>query len=64
MAKTVNVVDNGSTTTHKIVAQSGYQFEICSREGTFAPTIAYMNEESEGEITCIPHPTYRAPTNL
>lgn len=46
---TVNVVVNGSKTTHKIVAKSEYQFEICSRAGTFAPTIAYMNEESDAK---------------
>ena len=45
----VDVVENGSKTTHKIEAQSGYQFEICSRAGTFAPTIAYMNEESDAK---------------
>lgn len=45
----VDVVVNGSKTTHKIDAQSGYQFEICSRAGTFAPTIAYMNEESDAK---------------
>ena len=45
----VDVVVNGSKTTHKIHAQSGYQFEICSRAGTFAPTIAYMNEESDAK---------------
>lgn len=45
----VDVVENGSRTTHRIVAQSGYQFEICSRAGTFAPTIAYMNEESDAK---------------
>jgi hypothetical protein len=45
----VDVVENGSRTKHKIDAQSGYQFEICSRAGTFAPTIAYMNEESDAK---------------
>ena len=45
----VDVVENGSKTTYKIEAQSGYQFEICSRAGTFAPTIAYMNEESDAK---------------
>lgn len=45
----VDVVENGSKTTHKIEAQSGYQFEICSRASTFAPTIAYMNEESDAK---------------
>ena len=45
----VDVVVNGSKTTHKIEAKSGYQFEICSRAGTFAPTIAYMNEESDAK---------------
>ena len=45
----VDVVENGSKTKHKIDAQSGYQFEICSRAGTFAPTIAYMNEESDAK---------------
>lgn len=45
----VDVVENGSKTTHKIEAQSDYQFEICSRAGTFAPTIAYMNEESDAK---------------
>lgn len=46
---TVNVVENGSRTKYPIHAQSGYQFEICSRAGTFAPTIAYMNEESDAK---------------
>ena len=46
---TVNVVENGSKTKYPIHAQSGYQFEICSRAGTFAPTIAYMNEESDAK---------------
>ena len=45
----VDVVENGSRTTHKIDAKSEYQFEICSRAGTFAPTIAYMNEESDAK---------------
>ena len=45
----VDVVENGSRTTHLIKAQSDYQFEICSRAGTFAPTIAYMNEESDAK---------------
>ena len=45
----VDVVENGSKTTHRIKAQSEYQFEICSRAGTFAPTIAYMNEESDAK---------------
>ena len=45
----VDVVENGSRTTHKIDAKSGYQFEICSRAGTFSPTIAYMNEESDAK---------------
>ena len=45
----VDVVENGSKNKHKIDAQSGYQFEICSRAGTFAPTIAYMNEESDAK---------------
>ena len=45
----VDVVENGSRTTHKIKAQSEYQFEICSRAGTFTPTIAYMNEESDAK---------------
>lgn len=45
----VDVVENGSRTTHKIEAKSEYQFEICSRAGTFAPTIAYMNEESDAK---------------
>ncbi len=31
----VDVVDNSSRTTHKIDAQSGYQFEICSRAWNF-----------------------------
>lgn len=45
----VDVVENGSRTKYPIDAQSGYQFEICSRAGTFAPTIAYMNEESDAK---------------
>ena len=45
----VDVVENGITAKHPIDAQSGYQFEICSRAGTFAPTIAYMNEESDAK---------------
>lgn len=45
----VDVVENGSRTTHKIEAKSEYQFEICSRAGTFTPTIAYMNEESDAK---------------
>lgn len=45
----VDVVENGSRTTHQIDAKSEYQFEICSRAGTFAPTIAYMNEESDAK---------------
>lgn len=45
----VDVVENGSRTKHKIDAKSEYQFEICSRAGTFAPTIAYMNEESDAK---------------
>ena len=47
--KEVDVVENGSRTKHKIDAKSEYQFEICSRAGTFAPTIAYMNEESDAK---------------
>ena len=45
----VDVVENGSRTTHKIESKSEYQFEICSRAGTFTPTIAYMNEESDAK---------------
>ena len=45
----VDVVENGSRTKHKIDAKSEYQFEICSRAGTFDPTIAYMNEESDAK---------------
>ncbi|WP_449138945.1 hypothetical protein [Segatella sp.] len=45
----VDVVENGSKSKHQIDAQSEYQFEICSRAGTFAPTIAYMNEESDAK---------------
>lgn len=45
----VDVVENGSKAKYPIDAQSGYQFEICSRAGTFAPTIAYMNEESDAK---------------
>ena len=45
----VDVVENGSKAKYQIDAKSGYQFEICSRAGTFAPTIAYMNEESDAK---------------
>lgn len=45
----VDVVENGSKTKYPIDAKSEYQFEICSRAGTFAPTIAYMNEESDAK---------------
>ena len=45
----VDVVENGRKDKYPIDAQSGYQFEICSRAGTFAPTIAYMNEESDAK---------------
>ena len=45
----VDVVENGSKAKYPIDAKSGYQFEICSRAGTFAPTIAYMNEESDAK---------------
>ena len=45
----VDVVENGSKSKHQIDAESEYQFEICSRAGTFAPTIAYMNEESDAK---------------
>lgn len=45
----VDVVENGSKAKYPIDAKSKYQFEICSRAGTFAPTIAYMNEESDAK---------------
>ena len=45
----VDVVENGSKAKYQIDAKSEYQFEICSRAGTFAPTIAYMNEESDAK---------------
>lgn len=48
---TVKVVtaDNTTPEDFTISKNSGYEFEICSRAGTFAPTIAYMNEESDAK---------------
>ena len=48
---TVNVVEKGSTTKTKftINKKDGYQFEICAREGIFAPKTAYVNEESDAK---------------
>lgn len=48
---TVNVVEKGSTTktSFKINKADGYQFEICTREGIFAPKTAYVNEESDAK---------------
>lgn len=48
---TVNVVEKGSTTKKKftIKKKDGYQFEICAREGIFAPKTAYVNEESDAK---------------
>lgn len=47
----VNVVEKGSTTKTKftINKKDGYQFEICAREGIFAPKTAYVNEESDAK---------------
>ena len=49
--ETVNVVEKGSTTktSFKINKADGYQFEICAREGIFAPKTAYVNEESDAK---------------
>ena len=48
---TVNVVEKGSTTktSFTINKADGYQFEICTREGIFAPKTAYVNEESDAK---------------
>lgn len=47
----VNVVEKGSTTktSFTINKKDGYQFEICAREGIFAPKTAYVNEESDAK---------------
>ena len=47
----VNVVEKGSTTKTKFTINKadGYQFEICAREGIFAPKTAYVNEESDAK---------------
>ena len=49
--ETVNVVEKGSTTKTKFTINKadGYQFEICAREGIFAPKTAYVNEESDAK---------------
>ena len=49
--ETVNVVEKGSTTktSFTINKKDGYQFEICTREGIFAPKTAYVNEESDAK---------------
>lgn len=49
--ETVNVVEKGSTTktSFTINKADGYQFEICTREGIFAPKTAYVNEESDAK---------------
>ena len=49
--ETVNVVEKGSTTktSFTINKEDGYQFEICTREGIFAPKTAYVNEESDAK---------------
>lgn len=49
--ETVNVVEKGSTkkTSFTINKADGYQFEICAREGIFAPKTAYVNEESDAK---------------
>ena len=49
--ETVNVVEKGSTTktSFTINKEDGYQFEICAREGIFAPKTAYVNEESDAK---------------
>ena len=48
---TVNVVEKGSTTKTEFTINKadGYQFEICAREGIFAPKTAYVNEESDAK---------------
>ena len=48
---TVNVVEKGSTTITEFTINEadGYQFEICAREGIFAPKTAYVNEESDAK---------------
>lgn len=48
---TVNVVEKGSTTKTEFIINKadGYQFEICAREGIFAPKTAYVNEESDAK---------------
>ncbi len=48
---TVNVVEKGSTTKTKFIINKAddYQFEICAREGIFAPKTAYVNEESDAK---------------
>lgn len=48
---TVNVVEKGSTTKTSFIINKadGYQFEICAREGIFAPKTAYVNEESDAK---------------
>lgn len=48
---TVNVVEKGSTTKTSFIInkKDGYQFEICTREGIFAPKTAYVNEESDAK---------------
>ena len=48
---TVDVVEKGSTTKTKFTINKadGYQFEICAREGIFAPKTAYVNEESDAK---------------
>lgn len=47
----VNVVEKGSTTETEFTINKadGYQFEICAREGIFAPKTAYVNEESDAK---------------
>ena len=49
--ETVNVVEKGSTTKTKFTINKAddYQFEICAREGIFAPKTAYVNEESDAK---------------
>lgn len=48
---TVDVVEKGSTTktSFTINKADGYQFEICAREGIFAPKTAYVNEEGDAK---------------
>ena len=48
---TVNVVEKGSTTKTEFIINKAddYQFEICAREGIFAPKTAYVNEESDAK---------------